>query len=460
MSSSVKRLLVIEDLIHSSEKICSYLQTKGYQTVLVKTEKDLLPLDIFSFHGLFHFAQGKHELNQRLIQKIQGSFYNEFPILVVSHQRPECKYAKHQQKYWIKSLSSLEQTERAVWKALKERKSKLRSQQLQERLNLHQELVTLSRSLELEDLVSATLDVSQKLFQSENVFFFKTEAIDIYAHELWKQKETAQHESSLKTNIWTHAHIEASTLSTLFQAILAKQNLFFDQVATPISHVKLDSGKEVLLFQIPSAGGHLLLINPKKLREVRYRIGLKSIQMEFNQLLHIGASFDNAKSLAYIDDLTGLFNSRYMSKALETEVNRCQRTGDHFSVLFLDVDHLKKINSQFGHLAGSRILAEFGKVIKTCVRNVDSVFRYGGDEFLILLVGAEKATAERVAERIRNSIEKVRVPFQNSELSATVSIGVATYPDHANNAEAMIRIADQAMFCGKNKSRNTVFVAS
>ncbi len=145
---------------------------------------------------------------------------------------------------------------------------------------------------------------------------------------------------------------------------------------------------------------------------------------------------------------------------LENEIYRAQREDLRFSVLFMDVDFFKSINDSRGHLIGSRLLIEVSKILKFNLRRSDYAFRYGGDEFVVVLPVTSSKGAQIAAERIREHIEKTNFVVDGVALKLTLSIGLATFPDHAKTHKDIIKMADEAMYCGKNKSRNIVFVAS
>jgi two-component system, cell cycle response regulator len=168
----------------------------------------------------------------------------------------------------------------------------------------------------------------------------------------------------------------------------------------------------------------------------------------------------DAKNMSYIDEVTGLYNQRYLPMVLEHEINRNKRENAQFCLLFLDIDYFKMVNDGRGHLVGSRLLLELGKVLKSQVRSCDYLFRYGGDEFIVLLGNSNAENSKKVAERIRKAVESHTFSVEGHNLNLTVSIGLAAYPEHAQTASGLIQIADQAMYYGKRKSRNVVFVAS
>ena len=140
--------------------------------------------------------------------------------------------------------------------------------------------------------------------------------------------------------------------------------------------------------------------------------------------------------------------------------DRSERYRNFFCVLFMDIDFFKRVNDAHGHLVGSRVLVEVGTVLRACVRDSDSVVRYGGDEFVVLLVETNAAEAMIVAERMRKMIEAE--PFvKEAELGIrlTISIGIAAFPEHATTKQNLLNLADQAMYRGKESTRNVVYLA-
>lgn len=170
---------------------------------------------------------------------------------------------------------------------------------------------------------------------------------------------------------------------------------------------------------------------------------------------------DSAQSLIYRDDLTGLFNTRYLEIAIDTELKRAQRYKLPFSLLFIDLDGFKPVNDQHGHLSGSAVLKQVANIIRDVVREIDIPLRYGGDEFVILLVGATSQTGLLVAERIRHRIAEE--PFKLADQSIarlTCSIGVASYPDHGEELETLLKMADENMYLSKKSGKNRVSIVN
>jgi diguanylate cyclase (GGDEF)-like protein len=170
--------------------------------------------------------------------------------------------------------------------------------------------------------------------------------------------------------------------------------------------------------------------------------------------------FQKAEQLTITDDLTKLFNSRYLNLYIGREIKRCKRHGIPLSVIFLDLDGFKGVNDQYGHLAGSRTLTEVGGILSEAVRESDILARYGGDEFVVVLPETPAAGALVIAERIRKSIENHKF-LQAQGLTARISasFGIASYPDHALTPEGLIQKADQAMYRVKERDKNGIEVA-
>jgi diguanylate cyclase (GGDEF)-like protein len=178
---------------------------------------------------------------------------------------------------------------------------------------------------------------------------------------------------------------------------------------------------------------------------------------------HLGIALRNlgrlrqVEHLAFLDDLTHLYNTRYLDLVLERELSG----GRPFTVLFMDLDHFKSVNDQHGHLSGSRLLVEVGRVLRACVRDDDVVVRYGGDEYVVLLVGIDSGGGLKVAERIRRAIEDHRfLSREGARVRMTSSIGLASFPEHAQTKSEILDFADRAMYRGKRSTRNVVYMAS
>jgi diguanylate cyclase (GGDEF)-like protein len=204
--------------------------------------------------------------------------------------------------------------------------------------------------------------------------------------------------------------------------------------------------------------------------EIINRLGGRFVQADLDMLLTLvdpcaiaienAILFQRTEQLTITDDLTKLFNSRYLNLYISREIKRCKRHGIPLSVIFLDLDGFKGINDAYGHLAGSGTLAEVGAILAEAVRESDILARYGGDEFVVVLPETPPAGALVIAERLRKAIESHSF-LQSQGLAARISasFGIASYPDHALTPEGLIQKADQAMYRVKERDKNGIEVA-
>ena len=160
--------------------------------------------------------------------------------------------------------------------------------------------------------------------------------------------------------------------------------------------------------------------------------------------------------LSQTDPLTGLFNRGHLFPTLEQEVQRTRRSGRGFCVLMIDLDGLKAINDSLGHLRGDDVLRAVGRVIDGSIRTVDSAYRYGGDEFLILLPETEFIGAYVVAEKIREGVEEIGESLATDLAATSVSIGLVSHPEDGSSPEELMVAADRAMYQAKALGKNQI----
>lgn len=184
-----------------------------------------------------------------------------------------------------------------------------------------------------------------------------------------------------------------------------------------------------------------------------------TLQALANQL---AVSLSNARAvrqleeLATTDGLTGCLNKRAFLDQLGQKLMAAQRFGRKLSLIVTDLDHFKGVNDTYGHAAGDRVLQELGRVLKTVKRETDLVARFGGEEFCVLCEETDARGAELLAERVREELAGTELQTELGALRVTASLGVATFPDHANTAEELFAQGDKALYAAKHQGRNRV----
>jgi diguanylate cyclase (GGDEF)-like protein len=232
----------------------------------------------------------------------------------------------------------------------------------------------------------------------------------------------------------------------------------------PLHHALGQVGVEAPgpLLSVPLRGeereaGHLWILSDGRRFSERDLATARTVARRASAALATAERYHDAKERAFIDDVTGVYNARYLLATADNEIQRAERYGNPLSVLFLDLDRFKLVNDRYGHLIGSDTLRVLSRLLRDCVRQVDTLARYGGDEFTILLVDTPHEVAMRIAERIRSRVEKhLFEAGREGSLRLTISIGVATCPNHGKTRELLLDAADKAMYRAKSEGRNRV----
>jgi diguanylate cyclase (GGDEF)-like protein len=186
-----------------------------------------------------------------------------------------------------------------------------------------------------------------------------------------------------------------------------------------------------------------------------------ALQLLANQLavaLSNAASVARLEELATTDGLTGCFNKRYFHDELKQRLQAAQRFGRKLSLIIVDLDHFKAVNDTYGHHTGDIVIQELGQILRRLKRETDVVARFGGEEFCVLCEETTSEGAFLLAERVRQELEHTTFETDLGNLKITASLGLATYPEHGKDKQALFAAADRALYAAKHNGRNQVCV--
>ena len=201
-------------------------------------------------------------------------------------------------------------------------------------------------------------------------------------------------------------------------------------------------------------GASDLLFKPFRFEELLLR--LKRVVKERQLTKERNRILSKLENLAITDGLTKLYNLRHFYNLLEVEIDRCRRYGHSLALLLLDIDNFKVFNDTYGHLEGDKVLVKTGQIIRSCLRTMDSAYRYGGEEFTVILPETTAQEANNVASRIRTAVELENFfPKPENVITVTISVGVTEYYNKESLSE-FIKRADQAMYLSKERGRNAI----
>jgi len=240
----------------------------------------------------------------------------------------------------------------------------------------------------------------------------------------------------------------------------SKCDIQIDQESVSRNHCKfMNTGKTVIVRDLGSTNGTYVndsLVDEHVLRDS----DLIKVGRTIFKFIS-GGNIENAYHeeiyrLTTVDGLTQIFNKRYFIEALEREMSRAQRYSRALSLMMFDIDHFKRVNDSYGHLAGDYVLHQLAAVIKGRIRREDIFARYGGEEFSIVLPEIEIDIARQIADKIRLMVEATEFKFEETVMPVTISIGIAAIDDKLQQALDFIKVADDNLYEAKRSGRNCV----
>jgi diguanylate cyclase (GGDEF)-like protein len=318
-------------------------------------------------------------------------------------------------------------------------------------------------TVDVQLVVKRAAEIFNDEFPCENVLWFEDGLLLEECEKFFANQNVPVDQRKPCRNLWIGAHDHSrEDLEKVFSAWSLTHGKTWGEAPPrelngrdfiiPVRALKVDGYGQPM--------GHLVFIAPKNPEIIRASEQLEPYLDLLAQQLMEALEYQHLVSLTYKDDLTDLYNQRFLPVVLDQELKRAAQTSKEFSVLFCDVDFFKTVNDTKGHMVGSRVLVELSRIFKSSIRTSDYAFRYGGDEYVIVLSGANSKHAAIVAERLRQRAADATFDINGNKVKITVSIGIATYPEHAKSAEEILQMADEAMYYGKHKSRNVIHVAS
>ncbi len=328
------------------------------------------------------------------------------------------------------------------------------NEELKSMLNLYQTSQTIAGCLEVDRVYYLMLDsILREIGVSRGIGLFAADN----SFELFNVKGITNQVAE---------HIKDVVLACATRNVPANRPMLrvqFSEKSAAFSGVTESGIEEAYLIFVRCKGelqGIIVAFNEPGLRLPDFSLKSRNIAFLMEQsvlALDNAKSYMQAKDMLFIDDLSGLYNQRYLEVALEREIKRVERYSSQLAVLFLDMDTFKQVNDTHGHLVGSSLLKEMGTLLKQSVRDVDVVIRYGGDEYTAILLETSPELAGMVAERIRTTVEShVFMADEGYNIHLTCSIGYACCPEDTLSKEELLEMADQAMYAGKGSGKNCV----
>jgi diguanylate cyclase (GGDEF)-like protein len=240
----------------------------------------------------------------------------------------------------------------------------------------------------------------------------------------------------------------------------SKSDIQVDQESVSRNHSKIiNTGKSIILRDLGSTNGTCVndeLIDEYVLRDGDF-IKIGRTIFKFLSGNNIENSYhEEIYRLTTIDGLTQIYNKRYFLETLEREISRAHRYRRELTLMMMDIDHFKKINDTYGHLAGDYVLKQLASVIKARIRREDTMSRYGGEEFALVLPEVDQINAGQTAEKIRKLVEKTVFKFEDTKIPVTVSMGVSALDPETKDPNDFIKRADEKLYQAKNQGRNQV----
>lgn len=447
------KILIVEDDLFFREMFSGLLLAEGYEVDVASCAAKAFELLAEHRYGLVITDLIMPDISGlEILSRVRENDPSIDVIMVTGNANLESAIfaLKHGARDYLTKPVNHDEFLHSVAQCMQQRRLLDENEELKNMLNLFQASQTIAGCLELDRVYHLMVDaVAREVGVKRAIGFFQGDSgleikdvkgINIAVAQLYNDGLLAaidknQHVNRLMVKVKVPQALSTDNKLNLHEAFLIfvtnKDNLL----------------GVVVVFNDP--GQHLPDFGP-------YKKNIRFLLEQSSRAFQNAETYTLAKDMLFIDDLSGLFNHRYLEVALDRELKRAERYASHLAVLFMDLDSFKKVNDTHGHLVGSRVLREVGDLLKKSTREVDVVIRYGGDEYTIILVETGAETAGVVAERIRSQVEAH--PFLASEglnIRLTCSIGYSCCPDDTMSKQELLDMADQAMYVGKAAGKNS-----
>ena len=446
------KILIVEDDLFFREMFSEILIAEGYEVDAASCGSEAIEMMSEHRYGLVITDLIMPDISgMQLLSRVRENDPSVDVIMVTGNANLESAIfaLKHGARDYLIKPVNHDEFRHSVAQCMQQRRLLDENEELKNMLNLFQSSQTIAGCLELDKVYHLMVDaVAREMGVKRAIGLFQVEGrLEIKDVKGLTTDVAQQYCDSLQGSIAKHL---------LNNRLMMKVKLS----DLPSADIKSDIHEAYLIFVLNKTtllGVVIVFNNPGQLLPDfgPFKKNIRFLLEQSARAFRNAENYSQAKEMLFIDDLSGLFNHRYLEVALDRELKRAERYASHLAVLFMDLDSFKKVNDTYGHLVGSRVLREVGDLLKISTREVDVVIRYGGDEYTIILVETGAETAGIVAERIRSQVEShVFMVSEGLTIRLTCSIGYACCPDDTMSKQDLLDMADQAMYIGKAGGKN------
>ncbi|MGD0585731.1 MAG: diguanylate cyclase [Oryzomonas sp.] len=446
----MEKILIIEDDLFFRETFSDLLKKEGYDVACASGGGEGLEMLAGSHYDLVVTDLIMPEIDgMEVLSRVKGSNPDIDVIMVTGNTNLDSAIfaLKHGARDYLLKPVNLDEFRHSVALCIQQRRLLNENEELKKMVSLFQVSQTIAGCLELERIHHLMVEaVAREVGVGHYLGFFQTDNQLELKEVRGLSSDSADYYGRIVLSALPEKLPTSHRIDTLVLPAVAG-NAHEEACLIYVCNREMFHGV-IVLFNEP---GHRLPDIQLERKNILFLLEQSS------QAFENAETYSRAKDMLFIDDLSGLFNHRYLEIALNHELKRAERYSSHLAVLFLDIDSFKTVNDTYGHLVGSQVLREMGTLVQKAVREIDVVIRYGGDEFTIILVETECDIARMVAERIRRQIEShVFMATEGYNIRLTCSIGFACCPDDTLSKYELLEMADKAMYTGKSSGKNCV----